>query len=160
MRKKTFRFPPSIFLLPYLGWFFFFSFLHFSSQAFFFFFPDTKADFDVLFPRIPVLQENTRVPLTAAATSSQPTNGQTNLNSAGAKKYLPSRGWQRKENNLPFPHNPNKDIRIAVQKTTPRWISVLRVVNKETYAVLSSNFVVIMYVVGIGESEFVLVDYY
>ena len=37
---------------------------------------------------------------------------------------------------------PNGDLRIAVQKTTPRWISGLKDVNKETYAVLSSKFVV------------------
>ena len=39
-------------------------------------------------------------------------------------------------------HMENGDLRIAVQKTTTRRISVLRIVNKETYAVLSSKLVV------------------
>ena len=48
----------------------------------------------------------------------------------------------------------NGDIRIAVQKTIPRWISVLRVVNKETYAVLSRKICgkFDIYEVGIGEN--------
>ena len=36
---------------------------------------------------------------------------------------------------------PNGDLRIAVQKMTSRWISVERVVNKETYAVLCLSLI-------------------
>ena len=44
-------------------------------------------------------------------------------------------------------------------KKTPRWLSVLRVVYKETYVMIGSGKFDI-YVVGIEESLFVLVDYY